>query len=111
MRKPRNPSALVVSLLACLWLTSVTPRAFAATDQEGQPDWIKPAATYSSLYLVVVSAVQVARLAITAIAPAAWLMPAQMFGIPLVVMPVMLTAGPGLRQFVPQAVDRLLGDS
>lgn len=113
MKAKTNLSALAAVLLACLWLTVATSRAAAGTEQDS--GWIRPTATatatYGSIYMVVVGVVQAARIVITAVAPAEWLMAAQVFGIPMVVMPVVMQVGPEIRALAPHVVDRILGES
>ena len=99
----------LVGLALAVVLMLAAPAVRAA--DTGGPDWVKPAATtaitYGTIYGVVLTAVQSARVLITALAPFEWLAVAQTFGVPMFVVPVMAQLVPAVRHWAPDAADSL----
>ena len=106
---PRSRRRPLVALALAAALMLAAPAARAA--DTGGPEWVKPAATtaitYGTIYGFVLTAVQSARVLITALAPLEWLATAQTFGIPMFVVPVMAQLVPAVRQWAPDAADSL----
>ncbi len=101
-----------VFVLASLVLATPAARAATATGTDDWASWrptATTAVTYGALYASVVVVIQGTRLAIAALVPAGWLIPTQIFGIPMVMVPMMAHLVPSVRQSAPGWVETILG--
>lgn len=107
--------------LACASSLSSTPAQAQTTNvptaivddgaESALTPYVQTAATYGSLYVIVVASVQVAGGIIAAAAPASWSATAQTFGVPLLVVPLMAEMVPRIRRNVPPFVESWMGGS
>lgn len=70
---------------------------------------LETVATYGTLYVIVVASVQIASRVVAAAAPASWSAAAQAFGVPLLVVPLMVEMVPMIRRNVPSLIENWVG--
>jgi len=94
---------VAVILLCCSEATFAAEEPAASAPQSWVTEATSSTLLYGSIYLSVVTAVQAARLVLTAVTPVEWLGLAQALGVPAVVVPIMVQLVPTVKQWVPQA--------